>query len=121
MCGQGLCCIPFASFQVKPLLEVTGQEEKRAVIENEMAKYKDNFEKGKQEIEEMERKYAQIIEEKSILAEQLQAESEMCAEAEEVNIILSLSHKIECIHVRSILHTRYLLIEKREDCDWHYL
>ena len=71
-------------FKVKPLLEVTGQEEKRMAIENEMQKYKDNYEKSKQETEELERKYAQIIEEKSILAEQLQAESEMCAEAEEV-------------------------------------
>ncbi len=38
----------------------------------------------------MERKNAQIIEEKSILSEQLQAETELCAEAEEVSTL----HKI---------------------------
>lgn len=71
-------------FQVKPLLPVTGQEEKLTAKEEELKKYKDNYEKQKQEYEEVERKYAQIIEEKSILAEQLQAETEISAEAEEV-------------------------------------
>ena len=49
-----------------------------------MRKVTDSLEKSKGEVQELERKYAQIIEEKSILAEQLQAETEMCAEAEEV-------------------------------------
>lgn len=46
---------------------------------------KESLDKQKQETEEMERRYAQIIEEKNILAEQLQAETEICAEAEEVS------------------------------------
>lgn len=71
-------------FQVKPLLQVTGHEKKINEVENEMMKYKENLEKQKQDTEELERKYAQIIEEKSILAEQLQAETEISAEAEEV-------------------------------------
>lgn len=70
--------------QVKPLLQVTGQEEKINQVENEMMKYKEGLERQKQETDELERKYAQIIEEKSILAEQLQAETEISAEAEEV-------------------------------------
>ena len=70
--------------QVKPLLSVTGQEEKLHVKEEELKKVKDSYEKQKQETEEMERRYAQIIDEKNILAEQLQAETELCAEAEEV-------------------------------------
>ena len=36
------------------------------------------------EQEEIERKYMQVQEEKNILSEQLQAETELCAEAEEV-------------------------------------
>ena len=64
---------------------MTAGEEQMKVVENEMQKYKENLERQKQETEELERKYAQIIEEKSILAEQLQAETEMCAEAEEVS------------------------------------
>ena len=67
------------------MLSVTGQEEKLHTKEEELKKIKDNFERQKQETEEMERRYAQIIEEKNILAEQLQAETELCAEAEEVS------------------------------------
>lgn len=70
---------------MKPLLPVTGQEEKLTVKEEELRKVVEAFDRSKAEVQELERKYAQIIEEKSILAEQLQAETEMCAEAEEVN------------------------------------
>jgi len=77
---------------VKPLLQVTGQEEKINQVENEMMKYKDNLDRQKQETEEIERKYAQIIEEKSILAEQLQAETEISAEAEEVSTINKINN-----------------------------
>ena len=79
-------------FKVKPLLQVTGQEEKINQVENEMMKYKDNLDRQKQETEEIERKYAQIIEEKSILAEQLQAETEISAEAEEVSTINKINN-----------------------------
>lgn len=65
-------------------MPVTGQEEKLTVKEEELRKVTEAFDKTKNEVQELERKYAQIIEEKSILAEQLQAETEMCAEAEEV-------------------------------------
>ena len=83
--------------QVKPLLSVTGQEEKLHVKEEELKKVKDNFEKQKQETEEMERRYAQIIDEKNILAEQLQAETELCAEAEEVRRLLVSCRNFESI------------------------
>lgn len=73
--------------QVKPLLPVTGQEESIKIKEEELKKLKDTQERQRGDLDEMERKYAQIIEEKSILAEQLQAETEICAEAEEVSFI----------------------------------
>lgn len=63
---------------------MAGQEEKIHEKEEELKKVKDTYEKQKQETEELERRYAQIIEEKNILAEQLQAETEACAEADEV-------------------------------------
>jgi hypothetical protein len=40
-------------------------------------------------VKEVERKAAQLMEEKNILAEQLQAETEMCAEAEEMRVRLA--------------------------------
>ena len=83
------------------MLPVTGQEEKLTVKEEELKKVSDSLEKSKGEVQELERKYAQIIEEKSILAEQLQAETEMCAEAEEVltvtMIYLTYSYSRTCI------------------------
>ncbi|KAK3797476.1 hypothetical protein RRG08_049307 [Elysia crispata] len=97
--------------KVKPLLSVTGQEEKLHVKEEELKKVKDNFEKQKQETEEMERRYAQIIDEKNILAEQLQAETELCAEAEESRARLSKRKE----ELEDILHELELRIEEEED------
>ena len=71
-------------FQVKPLLQVTNNEEKLTAKEVELKKIADQFEKTKVEIEELEKRNAQVAEEKNILSEQLQAEIELCAEAEEV-------------------------------------
>lgn len=80
------CCNGWGGvcWQVKPLLSVTGQEEKLHTKEEELKKLKESYEKQKQDVEQLEARYAQIIEEKNILAEQLQAETELCAEAEEV-------------------------------------
>lgn len=97
--------------KVKPLLPVTGQEEKLTVKEEELRKVSDSLEKSKGEVQELERKYAQIIEEKSILAEQLQAETEMCAEAEESRARM-VAKKQE---LEDILHDLELRIEEEED------
>lgn len=71
--------------QVKPLLPVTGQEEKIVKTEEELKKFKDSFEKQKADMDDLEGRYAQVIQEKTILTEQLQAEIAACAEAEEVS------------------------------------
>ncbi|KAK3091423.1 hypothetical protein FSP39_019778 [Pinctada imbricata] len=97
--------------KVKPLLPVTGQEEKLTAKEEELKKYKDNYEKQKQEYEEVERKYAQIIEEKSILAEQLQAETEISAEAEESRRRIQAKKE----ELEDILHDMELRIEEEEE------
>ncbi|XP_012936861.1 myosin-10 isoform X4 [Aplysia californica] len=97
--------------KVKPLLSVTGQEEKLHTKEEELKKVKDSFDKQKQETEEMERRYAQIIEEKNILAEQLQAETELCAEAEESRARLNKRKE----ELEDILHELEMRIEEEED------
>ena len=53
--------------------------------EDELRKIKDKLDTTEQDYTDMERKYQQVIEEKSILAEQLQAEAELSQEAEEVS------------------------------------
>ena len=69
---------------MKPLLQVTNNEEKLNAKEEELRKVAEKFEKQKIDIEDLEKKHVQLVEEKSLLSEQLQAESELCAEAEEV-------------------------------------
>ncbi|CAG5114812.1 unnamed protein product, partial [Candidula unifasciata] len=97
--------------KVKPLLTVAEHEEKLHSKEEELKKLKDNYEKQKQETEELERRYAQIIEEKNILAEQLQAETELCAEAEESRARLNKRKE----ELEDILHELELRIEDEEE------
>ena len=69
---------------------MTNNEEKINAKEEELKKVIDRYQKQQEDIEEMERKQAQLQEEKNILSEQLQAETELCAEAEEV-ILFSMN------------------------------
>ncbi len=80
--------------KVKPLLQVTNNEEKLNAKEVELKQVADRFEKQKNDYEELVAKQRQILEEKNILSEQLQAETELCAEAEEVRVYSSLSSTI---------------------------
>ena len=71
---------------MKPLLQVTNNEEKLSVKDQELKQTSDKLEKTVKEYQDLEQKQKQLIEEKNILSEQLQAEAEMCAEAEEVRL-----------------------------------
>ena len=70
--------------QVKPLLEVTNTEEKINQKEAELKQVSDKFDKLKTDHDDLEKKHQQILDEKMALADQLQAEVELCNEAEEV-------------------------------------
>ena len=52
--------------------------------ETELKEVKEKLESHEKVVGELDRQYQQALEEKSILAEQLQAETELCAEAEEM-------------------------------------
>lgn len=69
--------------KVKPLLEVTKQEEKLTQKEDELRQIRERLETQAKRSQELEQKYQQATAEKTQLAEQLQAELELCAEAEE--------------------------------------
>jgi len=73
---------------VKPLLQVTNSEEKLVQKEIELKQVADRFEKLKNVHDDLESKHRQILEEKTALAEQLQAEADLAAEAEEVCLFL---------------------------------
>merc|ERR1719328_116337 len=70
--------------KVKPLLQVTKNDEKVLQKEMELKAVTEKLDHHEKVVTQLENKYDQAIEEKNILAEQLQAETELCAEAEEM-------------------------------------
>ncbi|XP_072316168.1 uncharacterized protein myh14 isoform X4 [Eucyclogobius newberryi] len=97
--------------KVKPLLQVTRQDEEIQVRETELQKAKDKLTRAELDYTELDQKHAQLIEEKAVLADQLLAEAELFAEAEEMRARLA-SRKQELEEVMSELETR--LVEEEE-------
>ncbi|XP_056299580.1 myosin-10 isoform X2 [Pseudoliparis swirei] len=91
--------------KVKPLLQVTRQDEEIQVRESELQKAKDNLTRVEQDYTDLDKKHAQLVEEKSVLADQLQAEAELFAEAEEMRARLA-SRKQELEEVIGELESR---------------
>ncbi|XP_074647185.1 uncharacterized protein LOC141903116 [Tubulanus polymorphus] len=69
--------------KVKPLLAVTRQEDDLRDKEEELKKYRDQFEKVQEQCKAAEQRNTALVDEKMTLSEQLQAEIELCTEAEE--------------------------------------
>ncbi|XP_063292215.1 myosin-10-like [Pelobates fuscus] len=97
--------------KVKPLLQVTRQDEVMQAKVVELQKIKDNQVKTEMDLKDLGNKYQQLLEEKSILAEQLQAETELFAEAEEMRARL-VSKKQE---LEEILHDLESRVEEEEE------
>ncbi|XP_039356838.1 myosin-10 isoform X1 [Mauremys reevesii] len=97
--------------KVKPLLQVTRQEEELQAKDEELLKVKEKQTKVEAELEEMGRKHQQIVEEKNILAEQLQAETELFAEAEEMRARLAAKKQ----ELEEILHDLESRVEEEEE------
>ncbi|KAH8401047.1 hypothetical protein KR009_002704, partial [Drosophila setifemur] len=97
--------------KVKPLLEVTKQEEKLVQKEDELKLVREKLDTLAKNTQEYERKYQQALVEKTTLAEQLQAEIELCAEAEESRSRL-MARKQELEDMMQELETR---IEEEEE------
>lgn len=131
--------------QVKPLLQVTRQEEEMQAKEEELQKIKDRQQKAESELKELEQKHSQVpywagsmtgrrgragclllghspaasppptgmqlAEEKNLLQEQLQAETELYAEAEEMRVRLAAKKQ----ELEEILHEMEARLEEEED------
>ncbi|XP_052455090.1 myosin-10 isoform X2 [Carassius gibelio] len=97
--------------KVKPLLQVTRQEEEMQAKDEELIKVKEKQVKVENDLVEMEQKHQQLLEEKNILAEQLQAETELFAEAEEMRARL-VAKKQE---LEEILHDLESRVEEEEE------
>nr|CAD7462020.1 unnamed protein product [Timema tahoe] len=97
--------------KVKPLLEVTKQEEKLTLKEDELKQVKDKLEAQERQAQEIDRRLAMAVEEKATLQEQLQAELELCAEAEEMRARLAARKQ----ELEDILHDMEARIEEEEE------
>ncbi|CAG7725666.1 unnamed protein product [Allacma fusca] len=97
--------------KVKPLLQVTKQEEKLSQKEDELKVMRDKLDNTLKQGEEFQVKLQQAMDEKSMLAEQLQAETELCAEAEEMRARLALKKQ----ELEEILHDMEARIEEEEE------
>ncbi|XP_061677060.1 myosin-10 isoform X3 [Syngnathoides biaculeatus] len=97
--------------KVKPLLQVTRQDEEIQIRESELVKVKERLTRMEQEFTDLDKKHIQLVEEKAVLADQLQAEAELFAEAEEMRSRLA-SRKQELEDVLTELESR---LEEEEE------
>ncbi|XP_072769181.1 uncharacterized protein myh14 isoform X3 [Nerophis lumbriciformis] len=97
--------------KVKPLLQVTRQDEEIQVRESELLKAKDKLTRVEQDFVDLDKKHVQLMEEKAVLADQLQAEAELFAEAEEMRSRLA-SRKQELEDVLTEMESR---LEEEEE------
>ncbi|XP_051752208.1 myosin-9a isoform X2 [Ctenopharyngodon idella] len=97
--------------KVKPLLQVTRQEEEMVAKEEELVKMKERQQQAEDQLKEFEAKQQQLNAEKMALQEQLQAETELCQEAEEMRARLATRlHEQE-----DVLHDLESRLEEEEE------
>ncbi|CAK6953359.1 myosin-9a isoform X2 [Scomber scombrus] len=97
--------------KVKPLLQVTRQEEEMVAKEEELIKVKERQLQTEVQLKEFETKQQQLNAEKLALQEQLQAETELCAEAEEMRSRLATRKQ----ELEEILHDLESRLEEEEE------
>ncbi|MGH0130135.1 UNVERIFIED_CONTAM: hypothetical protein FKN15_041186 [Acipenser sinensis] len=97
--------------KVKPLLQVTRQEEEMHLKEDELHRTRELQQKAETELKDLSQKHTQLVEEKNHLQEQLQAETELYAEAEEMRVRLAAKKQ----ELEEILHEMEARIEEEEE------
>ncbi|KAI9533392.1 Myosin-9 [Dissostichus eleginoides] len=97
--------------KVKPLLQVSRQEEEMSAKDDELLKAQEKHLYAETQIREMEEKQHQLGAEKMALQEQLQAETELCAEAEEMRARLAARKQ----ELEEILHDLEARVEEEEE------
>ncbi|XP_062263423.1 myosin-9-like isoform X1 [Platichthys flesus] len=97
--------------KVKPLLQVSRQEEEMLAKDDELTKAREKHMYVEEQLIEMEQKQHQLSAEKTALQEQLQAETELCAEAEEMRARLAARKQ----ELEEILHDLEARVEEEEE------
>ncbi|EDL22741.1 myosin, heavy polypeptide 14, isoform CRA_b, partial [Mus musculus] len=98
--------------KVKPLLQVTRQDEVLQARAQELQKVQELQQQSAREVGELQGRVAQLEEERTRLAEQLRAEAELCSEAEETRARLA-ARKQELELVVTELEAR---VGEEEEC-----
>ena len=101
-CISVFCCV---QYQVKPLLQVTNTEEKLNKKENELRQVTEHLTHLRGEHDSLKAEHDQLTSDKMLVAEQLRAEQDLCAETEEVlctpyaaqNSILDFVFVLSCV------------------------
>ncbi|KAI1239192.1 Myosin-9, partial [Lamprotornis superbus] len=99
------------AMKVKPLLQVSRQEEEMMAKEEELIKVREKQLAAENRLSEMETFQAQLMAEKVQLQEQLQAETELCAEAEEIRARLTAKKQ----ELEEICHDLEARVEEEEE------
>ncbi|XP_075407107.1 myosin-9 [Tenrec ecaudatus] len=97
--------------KVKPLLQVSRQEEEMMAKEEELVKVREKQVAAENRVTEMETLQSQLMAEKLQLQEQLQAETELCAEAEELRARLTAKKQ----ELEEICHDLEARVEEEEE------
>ncbi|XP_061893022.1 myosin-9-like isoform X1 [Entelurus aequoreus] len=97
--------------KVKPLLQVSRQEEEMHAKDEELHKVLEKQLYMQKQLQETEGQYKQIAAEKLALQEQLQAETELCAEAEEMRARLAARKQ----ELEEILHDLEARVEEEDE------
>uniref|UniRef100_A0A3Q3LIV3 Myosin, heavy chain 11b, smooth muscle n=1 Tax=Labrus bergylta TaxID=56723 RepID=A0A3Q3LIV3_9LABR len=97
--------------KVKPLLQVTRQEEEMGQKDEELKVAKEVAAKTEAELKEVSQKHTQLMEERVQLEAKLHAETEMYAEAEEMRVRLEAKKQ----ELEEVLHEMESRLEEEED------
>ncbi|XP_014893063.1 myosin-9a isoform X2 [Poecilia latipinna] len=97
--------------KVKPLLQVSRQEEEMLAKEEELLKVKEKQIQVEEQLKEFEETQKRLSAEKQDLQEQLQAEIELCAETEEMRARLAIRKQ----ELEEILHDMESRLEEEEE------
>ncbi|KAM9346433.1 uncharacterized protein ABDE67_013040 [Symphorus nematophorus] len=97
--------------KVKPLLQVTRQEEEMGQKEEELKVAKEVAAKTEAELKDISQKHTQLLEERAQLESKLQAETELYAEAEEMRVRLEAKKQ----ELEEVLHEMEARLEEEEE------
>ncbi|XP_055008605.1 myosin-11-like isoform X2 [Boleophthalmus pectinirostris] len=97
--------------KVKPLLQVTRQEEEMGQKEEELKAAREAAAKAEAELKDITQKHTQLVEERAALEIKLQTETELYTEAEEMRLRLEAKHK----ELEEVLKEMEVRLEEEEE------